>query len=212
MLQELLVEGPLTNLKPSMIALSLPKRKFDRAAFGVGTSGASKGGVGRYCPSDLVGDRSSATAGITEPGADKHKLSDVATAPGAVDLLGDWLRPGFSPFLGPTYGITPVANSTQSLGEGKLGGRTSSSSQIEPTTQPDLGHNISSQDSYLIDGLTGYENGVASHASFWSVAGHSQGVGIGPNAHPTFANSEDQGSLSQQLEFLSVGSLGLKGL
>lgn len=31
-----LVEGPLTNLKQSMVQLSKPKRTFDRGSFGVG--------------------------------------------------------------------------------------------------------------------------------------------------------------------------------
>jgi regulator of nonsense transcripts 1 len=52
--QELLVEGPLTNLKPSLIQLSTPKRKFDRGAFGEGAQ--LVGAIGRYQPPEHVGD------------------------------------------------------------------------------------------------------------------------------------------------------------
>lgn len=53
-IQELLVEGPLTNLKPSLIQLSTPKRKFDRGAFGEGAQ--LVGAIGRYQPPEHVGD------------------------------------------------------------------------------------------------------------------------------------------------------------
>ncbi|EFJ52298.1 hypothetical protein VOLCADRAFT_86581, partial [Volvox carteri f. nagariensis] len=46
-----LVEGPLTNLKPSMVQLHKPKRVFDRGSFGVGTLTTN-----RYQPPEKVGD------------------------------------------------------------------------------------------------------------------------------------------------------------
>ncbi|MEW5310681.1 MAG: hypothetical protein WDW38_002453 [Sanguina aurantia] len=47
-----LVEGPLTNLKQSMVQLSRPKMAFDRSSFGVGGGVSSN----RFMPSDRVGD------------------------------------------------------------------------------------------------------------------------------------------------------------
>ena len=53
--QGCLVEGPLTNLKQSMVQLSRPKRTFDRGSFGVG--GSSIGAAAnRYQPTERVGD------------------------------------------------------------------------------------------------------------------------------------------------------------
>lgn len=46
------MEGPLTNLKPSMAQLPVPKRRFDRGAFGAGGGGI---GAVRYVPTDTVG-------------------------------------------------------------------------------------------------------------------------------------------------------------
>lgn len=54
-----LVEGPLTNLKPSMIQLSKPKRTFDRAEFGMG-------GMNRYVPPERVGEQPAPLANGTE--------------------------------------------------------------------------------------------------------------------------------------------------
>ncbi|KXZ44312.1 hypothetical protein GPECTOR_69g405 [Gonium pectorale] len=46
-----LAEGPLTNLKPSMVQLHKPKRAFDRGSFGVGSLATN-----RYQPPEKVGD------------------------------------------------------------------------------------------------------------------------------------------------------------
>jgi regulator of nonsense transcripts 1 len=37
-----LVEGPLTNLKPSMVALGNPKKVFDRPSFGIGAANSTR--------------------------------------------------------------------------------------------------------------------------------------------------------------------------
>jgi hypothetical protein len=180
------VEGPLTNLKPSMIALSQPKRKFDRAAFGVGGVGAgSMGAIGRYHPPERVGDpipgslaaAAAAGAGNIGMGAGAaaaaamnglHGMAAAPTAGSAAAAAGGFRGmdgPGYSPFAGPSYAI-PAAGFDSSR-PGRLSSSISSrapssSSQLGLNTQPDfgLGGPGSSQSSFGVGGLGGYGDGV----------------------------------------------------
>jgi hypothetical protein len=106
-LQELLVEGPLTNLKPSMVALSQPKRKFDRAAFGVGGVGAGGlGAIGRYHPPERVGEAppaAAAPAAAGSGGGSGAAAGGNSLAAGHATLLP--AAAGYSPFSGPSYSI-----------------------------------------------------------------------------------------------------------
>lgn len=181
---ELLVEGPLTNLKPSMIALSQPKRKFDRAAFGVGGVGAGgMGAIGRYHPPERVGDpipgslAAAAAAAAAGAGAGSAAAaamngpSGMMPAGPAAAAAGGFRAmdgPGYSPFAGPSYAI-PAAGGFDSSRPGRLSssisGRpqsSSSSSQLGLNTQPDFGLGApgSSQSSFGVGGLGGYGDGV----------------------------------------------------
>lgn len=162
--QDLLVEGPLTNLKPSMIALSQPKRKFDRAAFGVGGVGmGGVGAIGRYHPPDKVGDpmpgfaAGAAVGGAAAPGQvgkgdARHNAGAAAAAAlnglggaaaaaggagsGAADGgFGLGDRPLFSPFAGPSYSI-PTGGF-----ESSRPGRMSSHLSSRPSSGSQLGFN-----------------------------------------------------------------------
>lgn len=143
------MEGPLTNLKPSMIALSQPKRKFDRAAFGVGGVGAgAMGAIGRYHPPEKVGDPipgasasgggSSSAGGTGSGGAAKgaaaaggHDAGFGAGVAGAGAGNGPTAMPGlgngtffgsalgYSPFAGPSYAIPALSGAD---GRGSKGG------------------------------------------------------------------------------------------
>lgn len=114
--QELLVEGPLTHLKPSLAQLPQPKRRFDRAAFGIDTASGlgGLGAVGRFHPTERVGDP---LPGPVPPGGGHDGSGGAASADGAAAAAaaggvggslgaGDPIaRPGFSPFAGPSYAI-----------------------------------------------------------------------------------------------------------
>lgn len=144
-MQELLVEGPLTNLKPSMIALSQPKRKFDRAAFGVGGVGAgAMGAIGRYHPPEKVGDpipganvsgggsgsagttgtatgAKGAAAGVNNSHANGFPAAAangaaIGSAMGTGSFFGSTL--GFSPFAGPSYAIPALPGADGRAGKG----------------------------------------------------------------------------------------------
>lgn len=135
--QELLVEGPLTNLKPSMIALSQPKRKFDRAAFGVGGVGAgAMGAIGRYHPPEKVGDpipgaaaAAAAAAGVGSGGGAASN-STAAAAPGRGAKTAAGAADGFlsaasngtaagglggGSFFGNPLGFSPFAGTSYSI-------------------------------------------------------------------------------------------------
>ncbi|KAF8065906.1 UPF1 [Scenedesmus sp. PABB004] len=161
---ELLVEGPLTNLKPSLVALSAPKRAFDRAAFGVGGVGAGGlGAIGRYHPPERVGEppplpTHSGGGGFREPsGAGGARDGAAGAASAALAGLEAGGRPGFSPFAGPSYAIP--------AGGGSGGGRGGSaaaaaaavagaaSQGLAPNTQPDFGLGGASQGSLGVGGL-----------------------------------------------------------
>jgi hypothetical protein len=174
------VEGPLTNLKPSMIALSQPKRKFDRAAFGVGGVGAgSMGAIGRYHPPERVGDpvpgslAAAATGGAAGGGMGAGAAAAAAMngmSGGVAGAAAGGFRatdgPGYSPFAGPSYAI-PAAGGFDSSRPGQLSSNLSSrahssSSQMGLNTQPDFGMGVpgSSQGSFGVGGLGGYGDGV----------------------------------------------------
>ncbi|KAI8467101.1 MAG: P-loop containing nucleoside triphosphate hydrolase protein [Monoraphidium minutum] len=97
--QELLVEGPLTNLKPSLAQLPQPKRRFDRAAFGIDSAPGlgGLGAVGRFHPTARVGDPLPHTAHEGGGGSGSGGGGGAAAGLGAGDPVA---RPGFSPFLG----------------------------------------------------------------------------------------------------------------
>lgn len=229
-LQELLVEGPLTNLKSSMVALSQPKRKFDRAAFGVGGVGmGAVGAIGRYHPPEKVGDQVPSAANGTDVVGDKHREVDPpATAADAV--VAAWAAgPGYSPFTGPSYGIPSVGYDSRVVGVNRLGGRqSSSSSQMGPSTQPDFGLNPnSSQSSFNMDGLVGLGGyagltGISSQVDPVSAVDQAPGAGLDMPGFPAgfsqssfaLAGTDDVamaglgvGVLSQQFGGMTLGAL-----
>lgn len=180
---ELLVEGPLTNLKPSMLQLSQPKRKFDRAAFGVAGVGAGAvGAIGRYHPTEKVGGAlpgsaaAAAVAGVNGDAGDSTGMNGAAlaaasaagvtngtahgVAAGRVGKAGGagnaGVRPGYSAFVAPAYTIPSASELSRKAG---LGSRASSTSGLALQTQPDLG-GISSQPSY-----SGFGGNLFSQAS-----------------------------------------------
>ncbi|KIY99735.1 putative Regulator of nonsense transcripts 1 like protein [Monoraphidium neglectum] len=179
--QELLVEGPLTNLKPSLAQLPQPKRRFDRAAFGIDSAPGlgGLGAVGRFHPTERVGD--------PLPGAHAHApggggggghdggggaAANGAGAAAAAGLgVGDPVaRPGFSPFVGPSYAIPSPGvigdGGKQRRGGGSGGGAGgggaglavgSSQLALGLQTQLDMGGSIGGAQgaSFLLGGLGG---------------------------------------------------------
>eukprot|EP00775_Hariotina_reticulata_P013312 gene13312-13441_t len=230
---ELLVEGPLTNLKPSMIALGQPKRKFDRAAFGVGGVGAgAMGAIGRYHPPEHVGDPvpgPTAAAGAPATGAAAGKSSGLvhgsspspyAAAAAADGLLDTWQV--YSPFAGPSYMIPAVDGSKASrLGSELVArqGTSGSSSQLAPFTQPielsDSKNNFlgfSSVDSLITQG------GMASQGTLHSGVGVSDGsqlFGPAPGRIPSLlglAGFSSDTPLSQNTLGFLPGAAGVAGV
>jgi len=72
--QGCLVEGPLNNLKASMVQLSRPLRRFDRASFGIGVLTTN-----RYQPPEHVGD--------PMPSAAIQQQSEAAAAQAMADRM-----------------------------------------------------------------------------------------------------------------------------
>jgi hypothetical protein len=227
------VEGPLTNLKPSMIALGQPKRKFDQAAFGVGGVGAgAMGAIGRYHPPEHVGDPipgSNAAGGPAAVAAGGKSTGLVhgsgalpyaaAAAAGGDGLTDAW--PAYSPFAGPSYIIPAVDGSKPSRLGNELAARhgtSSSSSQLAPFTQPidspDAKNNFlgfSSVDSFMTQG------GIASQGTLHPAAGSSNGsqlFGQAPGRMPSLSGlagfSSDAPLSQNSLGFLpGAGVAGL---
>lgn len=190
-LQELLVEGPLTALKQSMVALSQSKRKFDRAAFGVGGVGAGAiGAIGRYHPPERVGEPvpslAPAAATGTEAGKDKARGVHAGTsASDAAAAASVWnAGPGFSPFPGPSYGIPLMGYDSRVGSLSRLGMRQSSSSQMGPSTQTDYTTAAGSDSNFGLDRLVGFGDSYAgllalgSQLDSASIADHGQLGGV----------------------------------
>ncbi|GLC57612.1 ATP-dependent helicase NAM7 [Pleodorina starrii] len=79
-----LVEGPLTNLKPSMVQLHKPKRVFDRGSFGIGSLTTN-----RYQPPDKVGDPLPSKAPPPPPSSSSSSsLQQLQASSSAQQLLG----------------------------------------------------------------------------------------------------------------------------
>ncbi|GIL94261.1 hypothetical protein Vretimale_509 [Volvox reticuliferus] len=80
-----LVEGPLTNLKPSMVQLHKPKRVFDRGSFGVGALTTN-----RYQPPEKVGDPlpSKVTASSSQPAQSSGPSQQLGLQMGAIRQAG----------------------------------------------------------------------------------------------------------------------------
>lgn len=105
--QELLVEGPLTNLKPSLAQLPAPKRRFDRAAFGIDSASGlgGLGAVGRFHPTERVGDPTPAAHPPHGDGGGAAAASSAAAAAAGLGGGDAGARPGFAPFVAPPYAI-----------------------------------------------------------------------------------------------------------
>lgn len=226
------MEGPLTNLKPSMIALGQPKRKFDRAAFGVGGVGAgAMGAIGRYHPPEHVGDpvpgptaagapAAGAAAGKSSALVHGSSTSPYAAAAAADGLLDTW--PVYSPFAGPSYMIPAVDGSKASRSGSELAARqgtSGSSSQLAPFTQPiDLSD---SKNNFLgfssMDSLT-TQGGMASQATLHSGVGASDGsqlFGPAPGRMPSLlglAGFSSDMPLSQNTLGFFPGAAGVAGV
>eukprot|EP00879_Flechtneria_rotunda_P009589 GHRR01010035.1.p1 GENE.GHRR01010035.1~~GHRR01010035.1.p1 ORF type:complete len:580 (+),score=218.85 GHRR01010035.1:893-2632(+) len=205
---ELLVEGPLTNLKPSMIALSNPKRKFDRAAFGVGGVGAGgMGAIGRYHPPERVGEplpghntaaaNGAGTGDAAAATAAAFAINGVSGARVPAAAAGLYVdRPGYSPFSGPSYAISSNGfessrpNRPSSILSGLNSGNPSSQLGListQPTFGLDAGSSQAStgmgalggfSDSFLGSAAGGF-SGLATQPGLASQSGMSQAGAAG---------------------------------
>lgn len=194
-MQELLVEGPLTNLKPSMIALSQPKRKFDRAAFGVGGVGAGAvGAIGRYHPPEKVGDPipGSVAAGVSGSAGGSGMMAQGAAGAGK----------------GAPGGAGSYAN-------GSLGAATSGAAIAAPATLAgaagsffgnSLGFSPFAGPSYAIPAMPGAD-GKGTKGSRAGLGGSSRSISsqLGP------ATQQDVAGLGGSQSSIGLGAFGSLG-
>lgn len=92
---DVLVEGPLTALKPSLVQLSRPRRAFDRASFGIGP-----GATNRYTPPERVGEPAPAPAAAAAAAGLDGSLSRAASGKAAGGVPRVPSTPAFVPFGG----------------------------------------------------------------------------------------------------------------
>lgn len=107
--QGCLVEGPLNNLKASMIQLGRPRRTFDRASFGVGVLTTN-----RYQPPENVGDPTPAKVALQDSSAS-------ANAPGMAAAAG-FAPPGLGPRGGQLPGKPDMGRGGRPGAAGSAGG------------------------------------------------------------------------------------------
>lgn len=105
-----LVEGPLTNLKQSLVQLAKPKRTFDRASFGVGV-----GATNRYQPPERPGDVGAgraAAAGADLGGAGRSAAgkAEAAGIPRAASLQSFSIPYGMYDYSIPSTWAGPSAS------------------------------------------------------------------------------------------------------